>query len=189
MVLHDDAAVLKLLRELLRDDGAIFVSIDDNEVHRLRSLMDEVFGEETFVAQLVWQKRYSRDNRPAINTVHDYIVIYARSGEEKFKRTRNKLLPEEESLAVYRNPNDDPRGRWRPIPMSAQGYRKNQMYKIRTPTGAVHEPPAGRCWSMVESEFKKLVSQGDGRRVQGQENEARIVVYRREPALRCLSHV
>ena len=84
---------LKLLRELLTDDGAIFVSIDDNEVHHLRALMDEVFGEQNFVAEFIWQKRYSRDNRPAVNTVHDYIVVYARRSPEIFKERRRKFYP------------------------------------------------------------------------------------------------
>jgi len=150
---------LQLLKELLTDDGAIFISIDDTEAHNLRMLLDEVFGLEGFIATIVWQKRYSRDNRPAFNTVHDYILVYSRS-EEVFKATRNKLPADERSLAVYRNPNNDPEGRWRPVPMTAQGYRKNQMYKITTPTGVDHEPPPGRCWSMIESEYKKLLKDG-----------------------------
>jgi DNA modification methylase len=152
---------LKLLRELLRDDGAIFVSIDDNEVHHLRALMDEVFGEENFVADFIWQKRYSRDNRPGVNTVHDHIVAYARRSPEVFKEHRRKFYPPDENLKIYRNPNTDPHGRWRSVPMTAQGFRKNQMYPIKTPAGAVHKPPAGRCWSMLEPEFEKLRAAGE----------------------------
>lgn len=150
---------LLLLRELLHREGAMFISIDDNEYHLLRCLLDEIFGREGFIATLIWQKRYSRDNRPGINAVHDYVVVVAES-EEVFKRNRNRLPPDENQLRVYRNPNNDPRGRWRAIPMTAQGYRKNQMYKIETPTGVVHEPPAGRCWSMVESQYKTLLTEG-----------------------------
>jgi adenine-specific DNA-methyltransferase len=150
---------LFLLKELLHKDGAMFISIDDNEYHLLRSLLDEIFGRNGFVATLIWQKRYSRDNRPAINAVHDYVVVVAES-EEAFKNNRNTLPPDENQLRVYRNPNNDPRGRWRPIPMTAQGHRKNQMYKIETPTGVVHEPPPGRCWSTIESEYKKLLKDG-----------------------------
>ena len=146
---------LQLLRELMRDDGAIFVSIDDNEVHHLRMVMDEVFGVDCFVATFIWQKRYSRENRGPAGTVHDYVVVYTRT-PDTFKGVRNKLLPSDESRAVYKNPNNDPRGDWRPVPMTAQGTRKNQMYKITAPGGKVHEPPKGRCWSIVEDEFLQL---------------------------------
>jgi len=150
---------LQLLKELLRDDGAIFISIDDNEIASLRMLMDEIFGAENFVACFIWQKRYSRDNRPAVGTVHEYVLTYSKT-PGRFVEVRNKLTPSDESKAVYRNPNNDPKGDWRPIPMNAQGHRPNQMYAIKTPGGSVHYPPKGRCWSMVESEYKKLLAEG-----------------------------
>jgi adenine-specific DNA-methyltransferase len=150
---------LSIATGLLTGDGALFVSIDDIEVGRLRGLLESLFGSANALATIVWQKRYSRDNRPAFGTVHDYIIAFAKS-QEAFALVRNRVLPNEESLAVYRNPNNDPKGRWRPIPMTAQGYRPNQMYSITTPTGVVHSPPPGRCWSMVESEFKKLLEGG-----------------------------
>ena len=149
---------LFLARQLLRDDGVIFVSIDDHEVHNLRMIMNEIFGEENFIATFVWQKRYSRDNRPTIGTVHDYILLYAKDALA-FADVRNLLPPDENSKSVYRNPGNDPRGRWRPIPMTAQGYRPNQMYEITTPTGVVHTPPKGRCWSITEPKYKELLSQ------------------------------
>lgn len=150
---------LKLLHELLAETGSFWMTLDDNEVHRARLVLDEVFGENCFVATAVWQKRYSRENREAIGDVHDYVLIYAKS-PLSFKATRNKLTPTDQQLEVYRNPNNDPRGRWRGIPMTAQGFRPNQMYPITTPSGIVHTPPEGRCWSMVESEFKKLLNEG-----------------------------
>src|SRR6266480_1200324 len=150
---------LQILKELLHDDGAIFISIDDNEITSLRMLMDEIFGAENFVACFIWQKRYSRDNRPAVGTVHDYVLTYSNK-IGRFVNVRNKLTPSEESRAVYRNPNNDPKGDWRPIPMNAQGHRENQMYAVKTPGGAVHYPPKGRCWSMIESEYKKLLAEG-----------------------------
>jgi len=150
---------LFLARQLLKENGLISVSIDDHEVHHLRILMNEIFGEENFVATCVWQKRYSRENRGIIGDVHEYLVFYARD-IEVLARTRNLLPMDEESEAVYKNPNNDPRGRWRGIPMTAQGFRPNQMYKIVTPTGVTHEPPPGRCWSMIEPEFLKLKKAG-----------------------------
>jgi adenine-specific DNA-methyltransferase len=107
----------------------------------------------------VWQKRYSRENREAIGDVHEYVVVYAKD-VGRFKSVRNRVPISEEQAKIYKNPNNDPRGRWRPIPMTAQGYRPNQMYPITTPSGVVHRPPAGRCWSTVEEEFHKLRNEG-----------------------------
>ena len=148
---------LRLLHELLAETGSFWMTIDDNEVQRGRALLDEVFGVGSFVACCVWQKRYSRENREAIGDVHDYVLVYSKS-PDAFKALRNKVLPTEAQLKVYKNPNNDPRGRWRGIPMTAQGYRANQMYPITTPGGAVHLPPEGRCWSMVEREYRALLA-------------------------------
>ncbi|MCC7399296.1 MAG: site-specific DNA-methyltransferase [Planctomycetes bacterium] len=150
---------LYLARNLLREDGVIFISIDDTEHANLRHLLNDVFGEECFVANFVWQKRYSRDNRPTVGAVHDHVVLVARN-VEAFARVRNLLPPDDSSTKVYRNPNNDPRGRWRPIPMTAQGTRPNQMYKVVAPGGRVHEPPPGRCWGMLEADYLKLRDAG-----------------------------
>jgi adenine-specific DNA-methyltransferase len=150
---------IELLRGFLSEDGSIWVSIDDNEAHYLKVIMDEIFGRNNFIASNVWQKRYSRENREAIGDVHEYVMLYG-INPEKFKQTRNRVSLDEKSLKVYKNPNNDPRGRWRGIPMTAQGWRPNQMYPITTPTGVIHHPPEGRCWSTIEPEFKKLLDQG-----------------------------
>lgn len=155
---------LQLLRELLHPEfGSIWVSIDDNESHYLKVVMDEVFGRSRFIASNVWQKRYSRENREAIGDVHEYLLVYAMEPQQ-FKQTRNRVPPDEEQAKVYRNPENpqdrDPTKRWRGLPMTAQGYRPNQMYEIVAPNGTKHTPPPGRCWSMIEPEFKKLVAAG-----------------------------
>lgn len=154
---------LELLRELLAEEGSIWVSIDDNEGHYLKVVMDEIFGRRNFVASNVWQKRYSRENREAIGDVHEYILTYSRS-PEAFKRSRNKVPLDERQAKIYRNPKNpketDPAKRWRGLPMTAQGFRPNQMYEIVSPAGVKHRPPEGRCWSMVESEFDKLKAAG-----------------------------
>lgn len=150
---------LQLLNQFLHPDGAIFVSMGDDSIGQLRLLMDEVFSPRRFVATVVWQKRYSRENRSAIGDVHEYILVYA-ADPERFKRTRNRVRLDSESAAVYRNPNNDPRGRWRPIPMTAQGHRPNQMYEITAPSGKVFTPSRGRCWSTIESEFELLRREG-----------------------------
>jgi adenine-specific DNA-methyltransferase len=150
---------LELLRDLLAEDGSIWVSIDDAEGAYMKVILDEIFGRSRFIATNVWQKRYSRENREAIGDVHEYIYVYA-INPEIFKKQRNRIPPTEEQAKIYKNPNNDPKGRWRGIPMTAQGYRPNQMYAITTPAGVVHRPPEGRCWSTIESEFEKLKAQG-----------------------------
>jgi adenine-specific DNA-methyltransferase len=144
---------LALLRDLLAEDGSIWVTIDDNESHYLKVMMDEVFGRKNFVANCVWQKRTSRENRAAIGSAHDHILLYAIGGDLNWKSKRN-LLPD--SDAGYSNPDNDDRGPWRSVPFSAQGFRKNQMYPIVTPAGVTVDPPKGRCWGATEPEFIRL---------------------------------
>jgi adenine-specific DNA-methyltransferase len=146
------------IRKLLAPDGSVWVHLDDSEMAYCKAVLDEVFGRKAFVATIVWQKRYSRENRPAIGPVHDYILVYAPAGKDVWKQVRNRVP--RESAKQYRNPNNDPRGRWRPIPMTAQGFRANQMYEITTPGGAVHTPPRGRCWSMIRERYDELLEQG-----------------------------
>lgn len=153
---------LELLREFLSDDGSIWASIDDKECHYLKVVMDELFGRDNFVASNVWQKRYSRENREAIGDVHEYILTYAKA-PSRFKAIRNKVPPDEKQLKVYKNPNNDPKGRWRPIPMTAQeGHATpDQFYEIVAPGGKVHKPPKGRCWGIAKSTYERL--RGEGR--------------------------
>jgi adenine-specific DNA-methyltransferase len=154
-------ARLDILWKLLSPDGSLWVSIDDDEMPYLRVLMDEMFGREKFIAQNVWQKRYSRENREAIGDVHEYIVVYAKD-PEGFKQRRNKVPLSEKQARVYKNPNKDPRGRWRPIPMSAQeGHATpDQFYEIVAPGGRVHKPPEGRCWGLSKKTFERLRAEG-----------------------------
>jgi adenine-specific DNA-methyltransferase len=166
---------LYLARNLLREDGVIFVSCDDNEICNLRALMNEIFGEENFVANCIWQKRYSRENRGAIGDAHDYIAVYATS-LQMFEASRNLIPMTEDQARVYKNPNDDPKGRWRAVPMTAQGYRPNQMYEVETPSGRRVKPPEGRCWSMTEPEYLKL--KAEGRIYFGKEGESQPGVIR-----------
>ena len=167
---------LKVLWKLLRNDGgSIFISIDENEFANLKLLCDEIFGLSSHVATISWQKRYSRENRGAIGDAHEYIVVYS-TDVEAFKIKRNKLPMDEIQSKIYKNPNNDPRGRWRSIPMTAQGYRPNQMYPIVDPKGNVHYPPKGRCWSTLESEYLKL--RDEGRIYFGKNNDSQPNVIR-----------
>jgi adenine-specific DNA-methyltransferase len=153
---------LEILRRLLHPtDGSLWCSIDDYEAPYLRVLLDEVFGRKSFIASNVWQKRYSRENREAIGDVHEYVLTYAMD-PVRFKTIRNKVPPTPEQTKVYRNPNNDPRGPWRPIPMTAQeGHAtKEQFYEIISPSGAAFRPPSGRCWGLSKATFEKLRAEG-----------------------------
>ena len=148
---------LVLLRELLAEDGSIWVSIDDNEGHYLKVAMDEVFGRRNFLREMVWQKRTSRENRAAIGSAHDTVLAYGRIPASDWKAFRNTLPP---NLNGFGNPDGDPRGPWRSIPFSAQGYRPNQMYLIEGPNGVSHEPPRGRCWGATEQVYRRYHHDG-----------------------------
>lgn len=150
---------LQLIKNLLADNGSLWITVDDNEAHYLKVLCDEIFGRKNFVSNVVWQKRYSRENRVAIGSAHDHLLIYAKnifSPTFKF----NKLPLEEKQKKVYKNPNNDPRGLWRGVSLTAQGFRPNQMYTITAPNGKQHTPPAGSCWKVIETKYNELVANG-----------------------------
>jgi adenine-specific DNA-methyltransferase len=146
---------LKLLREFLTDDGVIFISIDDNEVHWLRGMLDEVFGEENFVATIIWEKVYSpKSSARFFSENHDYIVVYARR-RESFELG---LLPRtEEANARYENPDNDKRGAWKPGDLSARNPYSKGVYSIKCPGGrAIKGPPPGNYWRVSEENLWRL---------------------------------
>jgi adenine-specific DNA-methyltransferase len=146
---------LKLLHKLLATDGSFWLSIDDNSVILARYILDEIWGSNNFIACNVWQKRYSRENRGSIGDSHEYILVYAKD-PEKFKTLRNKVPLDEKQKKLYKNPDNDPKGSWQSVSLTAQGYRPNQMYEIEGPSGESHFPPEGRCWSLLEQNFLEL---------------------------------
>lgn len=146
---------LELLREFLSEDGSIWVTIDDNEAHYLKVVMDEVFGRKNFVANALWQKRTSPDARIQMGAAHDHLLVFAK---DRATVQLNRLKIAENDESSYKNPDNDPRGVWASTDFTAQGWRPNQMYTITTPSGRTYEPPPGRCWSNVEPEFLKLKS-------------------------------
>ena len=153
---------LEILWSLLdKEVGSIWISIDDNEQAYMRVLCDELFGRNSFIAQIVWQKRYSRENREAIGDVHEYVFVYAKN-KERFKATRNLVPMSEEQAKVYKNPNNDPKGRWRTIPITAQAGHatSTQFYTIITPSGKKFDPPPGNCWRYTQDAYERLVSEG-----------------------------
>lgn len=150
---------LRLAANLLRDDGVIFISIDDNEVDNLKKLCNEVFGEENFVAQFIWQKRTSPDARKKISDGHEYIVMYCKTAD--LLNDAVSLLPlSDKDRESYKNPDNDVRGPWVSSDFTAQGYRPNQMYKITTPGGAEYYPPAGTCWKNIEEVYLQQAAEG-----------------------------
>lgn len=151
---------LKVARDLLTEDGVIFISIDDNEVENLRKVCDEAFGERNHIASIIWQRRTSPDMRKLVSTAHDYILLYTKNSS-LLELAINKVQLNEKDASNYSNPDNDPRGPWASSDFTAQGFRPNQMYEIETPGGAKYLPPEGKCWKNVESEFLKQC--GDGR--------------------------
>lgn len=150
---------LEVARELLTDDGSIWINIDDDEGHYLKVLSDEIFGRDNFVANILWQKRTSPDARAILGDAHDHILLYSKK-HNLFKEALNYLPLTKEQKAEYKNPDNDPRGPWVSSDFTAQGYRPNQMYEIVTPSGRKYSPPPGRCWKNVENEFKKQHQEG-----------------------------
>ncbi len=142
---------LILARNLLTDDGVIFISIDDSEQDNLKKLCNEVFGEENFVAQLVWQRAFApKNDAKYISNSHDYVLMVSKS-IESFKIGRLKRT--EEANARYSNPDNDPRGVWMSSDISVKTYNEECDYPITTPSGRIVEPPTGRCWSLSKNAF------------------------------------
>lgn len=147
---------LRLAANLLTDDGVIFISIDDNEVMNLRRVCDEVFGEENFVANIIWEKKYAPANDAKwLSDVHDNILLYSKNKEE----WHPKLLPRgEEQNSRYTNRDNDPRGVWKAADMTVKSYSSSYDYPITTPSGRVVHPAQGRCWNTSKENFEKLVA-------------------------------
>ena len=142
---------LMLARNLLSDDGVIFISIDDNEQANLKKCCDEIFGTQNFVAQLIWERAYApKNDAKFISNSHDYVLMYAKNINNF---VIGRLPRTAEANARYQNPDNDPRGAWKPSDLSVKTYNAACDYPITTPSGRVVEPPAGRCWSLSKNAF------------------------------------
>ncbi|WP_404343036.1 site-specific DNA-methyltransferase [Vreelandella venusta] len=146
---------LELLRELLAEDGSIWISIDEDEHAYLKVICDEVFGRRKFVTTNVWQKRYAPDSRVAISDAHEYVLCYAME-PRSFKETRNLIPLGDAQTKQFKNPDKDPRGPWKADNFTAPGHRPNQMYEITLPSGRVVTPPGGRCWRVTREGFERF---------------------------------
>ncbi|MEQ9518878.1 MAG: site-specific DNA-methyltransferase [Parvibaculum sp.] len=152
---------LRLLYELLKDGGFFFASIDHNEAHNFRLLLDEIFGEGCFVANIAWQKRTSPEARKRLGPAYDTVLVFRKTGEES---QLNKLSRSEDQEAEFSNPDEDAKGPWVSTDITGQNpdpkKRKDQQYKIQLGNGKWVGPPRGRCWAMLEPEFLRLKSEG-----------------------------
>ncbi len=149
---------LKVARDLLAEDGVIFISIDENEIENLKKIASEVFGEQNFVGAVIWERAFApKNDAKYFSDSHDYIVVYAKTLES----FEIGLLPRtEEANARYKNPDNDPRGPWTPDNMTVKTYSASYDYEIVTPSGTVVKPTDGRCWFTSKERMQKLISDG-----------------------------
>ena len=140
-------STLGKLKPLLRQDGSLWISIDDNEAHYLKVAADKVFGRNNFVTTIIWQQRTTRENRKVFSNNHEYILVYCLD-KKLFSQSRNLLPITEEILSRYKNPDSDPRGVWQSVSANVQAGHAviSQFYEIVSPSGKIHYPPNGRCW-------------------------------------------
>ena len=146
---------LELLRQLLSEDGSIWVTIDDNEAHYLKVIMDEVFGRKNFIANVVWQKKYSPQNDAKwLSDNHDHILCFARHKEIW---RPNLIERTEKQNKAYKNPDNDPRGLWKAGDFSVKRETVKDIYEITTPSGRVILPPKGRSWVTGKQKYEELL--------------------------------
>lgn len=150
---------LFLARNLLKDDGVIFISIDDNEVHNLRLLMNEIFGEENFVEEIIWQRTFATKNDAKyLSSEHEYILLYAKNIEAV---TVHALDRTEKQNNRYSNPDDDHRGPWTSTDLLRMEHRDNSVYTITSPSGKKWTPQSGTSWRHPENEMKELIANNE----------------------------
>lgn len=151
---------LKLLHELLSEDGSLWMTLDDNEIHRGRSIMDEIFGDKALVASIAWQARYSVSSDASVSISHNYVLVYSKV-PETWAKIRNQLPKDETQQARYSNPDNDPEGPWRSIPWDAAEERDASLsYPIFTKRGSERRPPTGRHWSGTIENWEQKVAAG-----------------------------
>jgi adenine-specific DNA-methyltransferase len=162
---------LKLAKNLLKDTGTIFISIDDHEQAQLRMLCDEIFGESNFIANFVWNSTKSITNPALVSVAHTYNFVYAKD-KSTYDQAYRKNFKLPAILEGFDNPDDDLRGPWKADPFEAGGYRPNQMYEVTNPlTGAIFKPSKGNCWKNDLKKFTELVA--DNRIVFGKDGKGR----------------
>lgn len=153
---------LERLAVLLAEDGSLWVSIDDREMHYLKVAGDRIFGREQFVTTIVWQHRTTRENRKVFSNDHEYVLVWARDAR-RFRLARHPLPPTAEILGRYKNPDGDPRGPWQSISANVQAGHGTaaQFYELVAPSGRRHRPPPGRCWVYAEERMRREIAEGN----------------------------
>lgn len=146
---------LKLAKDLLSDDGVIFVSIDDHEQENIKKLCDEIFGGSNFIAQVIWERAYAPVNlKKHFSESHDYIICYAKNIETAIC---NGLPKTSEALDRYKNPDNDPRGVWKAADATVGPAIPDKVYPFTLPSGRIVEPSSGRCWLYSKEKFQELI--------------------------------
>jgi adenine-specific DNA-methyltransferase len=164
---HDDwlrarARTLKALWPFLREDGSLWVSINDDGLHYLKVLADSIVGRDKFVATVVWQHRTTRENRCAFSQNHEYVLVYAKN-PTLFRDRRNPVAAGPAVLERYKNPDNDPRGPWQSVSVNVQAGHgtPSQFYELAAPNGTKHLPPKGRCWAYTQERMRVLQANGE----------------------------
>lgn len=153
---------LKQIKTLLREDGSVWISIDDSEFHYLKVAADGVFGRANFVGTIIWERRTTRENRKVLSRNHEYLLVYAKN-INTWSRIRNSLPLTEDVKDRYKNPDSDPRGPWQSVSANVQeGHATpQQYYALRAPNGRIHHPPKGRCWVFTESKMREEMAKNN----------------------------
>lgn len=146
---------LEILRNLLSEDGSIWISIDSDECHYLKVLCDEIFGRKNFIDEIIWQRAYAPINlKKTLSRSHDVILVYAKNYSDKFEL--NKLPRTIAQNSLYKNPDDDPRGPWQSDNLTVGPVVQEKLYEIVTPSGRIVTPPSGRCWLFTKDRFEEM---------------------------------
>jgi len=164
---HDKWLASLMLRitelfKLLQNDGSIWISIDDTELHYLKVAIDQILGRDKFITTIIWEHRTTRENRVAFSNNHEYILVYAKK-PKLFAQKRNLVPLTDEVIARYQNPDDDSRGMWQSVSVNVQNGHaaKTQYYTITGPTGKKHTPPNGRCWASNQEKMNEEIANGN----------------------------
>lgn len=160
--LKDVSARVRRVWELLAEDGSVWISIDDHELHYLKVAVDRAVGRESFVTTVIWQQRTTRENRKVFSNNHEYVLVYAKN-PRKFGQVRNGLTLTDDVKGRYVNHDDDPRGPWQSVSANVQAGHAvaSQFYIITAPNGRKHYPPNGRCWVYNQQRMELEIAQGN----------------------------
>lgn len=155
-------ARIEALSTLLSDDGSIWVSIDDREVHYLKVAIDQIFGRENFITTIIWQQRTTRENRKVFSNNHEYLLVYAKNAK-CFEAARNLLPLPPDIDRRYKNPDNDRRGSWQSVSLNVQAGHgtASQFYELVAPNGRHHAPPKGRCWILSHSRMQEEIAKNN----------------------------